>query len=93
MQIPPSLQSGLTGLQNAQSNLTQATVDVATPSPAPTPIQSSANLESDSLAPANSVDRTDALLSAIEAEQQGEAAVEVIEVSNETVGTIIDLEV
>ena len=85
MQIPPSNVSGLAGLQNAQSGLTQATIDVAKPA--------SAELKTDGARPVEEVDQTQALVSAIEAEQQGEAAVEVIETSSETLGTIINLEV
>ncbi|MPY24135.1 chemotaxis protein [Shewanella psychropiezotolerans] len=85
MQIPPSNVSGLAGLQSAQSGLTQATIDVAKPA--------SADLKTDETRPVEEVDQTQALVSAIEAEQQGEAAVEVIETSSETLGTIINLEV
>lgn len=89
MQIPPSFSSGLSGLQNAQSGLTQATVDVAKPAQP----QPNANLEADSTRPVENVDKTEALVSAIEAKNQGEAAVEVLETSSETIGTIINLEV
>ncbi len=85
MQIPPSNISGLAGLQSAQSGLTQATIDVAKPT--------NTNLETDEARPVEETDKTQALVSAIEAEQQGEASVEVLEASSETVGTIIDLEV
>ncbi|AQS36350.1 hypothetical protein Sps_01178 [Shewanella psychrophila] len=85
MEIPSSYASGLAGLQSAQSGLTQATIDVAKPA--------NANLETDEARPVEEVDQTQALVSAVEAEQQGEAAVEVIEASSETLGTIINLEV
>ncbi|WP_394147945.1 chemotaxis protein [Shewanella atlantica] len=89
MEIPSSLSSGLSGLQKAQSGLTQATVDVAKPAQP----QAEANLEADASRPVENVDKTQALVSAVEAQNQGEAAVEVLETSSETIGTIIDLEV
>ncbi|NRB23954.1 chemotaxis protein [Shewanella sp.] len=85
MQIPPSNVSGLSGLQSAQSGLTQATIDVATPA--------TADVNTVDTRPVEAVEQTQALISAIEAELQGEAAVEVIETSSETLGTIINLEV
>lgn len=85
MQIPPSNVSGLSGLQSAQSGLTQATIDVATPA--------TADVNTVDARPVEAVEQTQALISAIEAELQGEAAVEVIETSSETLGTIINLEV
>jgi len=86
MQIPPSFSSGVSGLQNAQSGLTQATVDVAKPAQP----QPEASLEA---RPVENVDKTQALVSAIEAKNQAEASVEVLETSSETIGTIINLEV
>lgn len=85
MQIPPSNVSGLAGLQSAQSGLTQATIDIAKPA--------DTNLQTDDARAVEEPDKTQALVSAIESEQQGEAAVEVLEASSETIGTIIDLEV
>ncbi|SQH76535.1 conserved protein of unknown function [Shewanella benthica] len=85
MQIPPSNVSGLAGLQSAQSGLTQATIDVAKPA--------SVDVKTDTARPVEDVDKTQALVSAIEAGQQGEAAVEVIARSSENLGTIINLEV
>lgn len=85
MQIPSSQASGLAGLQSAQSGLTQATIDVAKPA--------NTDLNADTTRPVEEVDQTEALVSAIEAGQQGEAAVEVLETSSETLGTIINLEV
>ena len=85
MQIPPSNVSGLAGLQSAQSGLTQATIDVAKPA--------SVDVKTVAARPVEAVDKTQALVSAIAAEQQGEAAVEVIATSSETLGTIINLEV
>ncbi|WP_394201872.1 chemotaxis protein [Shewanella waksmanii] len=86
MEIPSSFASGVAGLQSAQSGLTQATVDVAKPS-------TNQATATDSNRPVESTDKTQALVSALESGQQAEAAVEVIEASNETLGTIIDLEV
>ncbi|MEC4725283.1 chemotaxis protein [Shewanella sp. D64] len=91
MQIPPSYSSGQAGLQSAQSGLTQATVDVASPTPAPS--QSSQSAESGEARPIENVDKTEALISAVEAQNQGEASAEVLETSSETVGTIINIEV
>jgi flagellar hook protein FlgE len=95
MQIPPSFSSGQAGLQSAQSGLTQATVDVATPTPAPTsaPSQPSQSTESSEARPVENVDKTEALVSAVEAQNQGEASAEVLETSSETLGTIINIEV
>lgn len=91
MQIPPSFSSGQAGLQSAQSGLTQATVDVATPTPAPS--QPSQSTESSEARPVENVDKTEALVSAVEAQNQGEASAEVLETSSETLGTIINIEV
>lgn len=85
MQIPSSQASGLAGLQSAQSGLTQATTDVAKPA--------TTDLKADTARPVEEVDQTEALVSAVEAGQQGEAAAEVLETSSETLGTIINLEV
>lgn len=89
MEIPSSFSSGLSGLQSAQSGLTQATVDVAKPSQ-PTTTEAS---QTETAAPVATTDKTQALLSAVEASNQGEAAVEVLEVSSETLGTVIDIQV
>ncbi|QLE85690.1 MULTISPECIES: hypothetical protein [Shewanella] len=88
MEIPSSFASGVAGLQSAQSGLTQATVDVAKPTQKNDPVA-----ETDTARPVEATDKTQALVSALESGQQAEAAVEVIETSNETIGTIIDLEV
>ncbi|CAM4103790.1 MULTISPECIES: hypothetical protein [Shewanella] len=89
MEIPSSFSSGLAGLQSAQSGLTQATVDVAKPSPQ----QASEAGGTETANPVNATDKTQALVSAIESKNQGEAAVEVLEAANETLGTVIDIEV
>ena len=91
MQIPPSYSSGQAGLQSAQSGLTQATVDVAAPTSAPS--RPNPNAESSEARPVENVDKTEALVSAVEAQNQGEASAEVLETSSETVGTIINIEV
>ncbi len=90
MQIPPSFSSGQAGLQSAQTGLTQATVDVASPTPPAQPTQSADTQEA---RPVENVDKTEALVSAVEAQNQGEAAAEVLETSSETLGTIINIEV
>ncbi|PIW58653.1 chemotaxis protein [Shewanella sp. CG12_big_fil_rev_8_21_14_0_65_47_15] len=87
MQIQSAYSSGLQGLQSAQSGLTQATIDVAKP----TPTQSSTQTE-----PSKEVaqtDKTSALLSANESLRQGEASAKVIETDSETIGSIIDIKV
>ncbi|MCE9687403.1 chemotaxis protein [Shewanella sp. AS16] len=91
MQIQAGFSAGLQGLQQAQSGLTQATVDVARPSEPQTLSQGSASgaADSASLAP----DKTTALVSAVESLQQGEAAVAVVDAASEMLGSIIDLEV
>ncbi|MCG9712267.1 chemotaxis protein [Shewanella insulae] len=89
MDIPSSFSSGLAGLQSAQSGLTQATVDVAKPSQ--TPVSEAGGTETSN--PVNATDKTEALVSALESKNQGEAAVEVLETANETLGTVIDIKV
>ena len=87
MQIPSGFSSGVQGLQSAQSGLTQATVDVAKP----TPTQSTPPAE-----PTRAVaesDKSAALVSATESLRQGEAAAEVIDVESENLGTIINIQV
>lgn len=91
MEIQSSFSSGLSGLQSAQSGLTQATVDVAKPSQPPA--SSTETLDAETTTPVEATDKTQALVSAIEAQNQGEAAVEVLEVSSETLGTVIDIQV
>ncbi|NRD73925.1 chemotaxis protein [Shewanella sp. VB17] len=90
MQIPSSFSSGQAGLQSAQSGLTQATVDVATNAP---PAQQTQNKETDQVRPIENVDKTDALVSAIESKNQGQASAQVIETSSETIGSLINIEV
>lgn len=88
MQIPSSFASGLSGLQSAQSGLTQATVDVAKPS------QPNTNVSiTDAYTPVAQTDKTQALVSSLESLNQAEAATEVIAVSSETLGTVIDIKV
>ena len=91
MQIPSSFSSGQAGLQSAQSGLTQATVDVATPN-AP-PAQPTQSKETDQARPVENVDKNEALVSAIESKNQGEASAEVLETSSETIGSLINIEV
>lgn len=91
MQIQSAYSSGLQGLQSAQSGLTQATIDVAKPTPNPASNQSTTPDE-----PTRAVaepDKTSALLAANESLRQGEAATEVLETDSETVGTIINIKV
>ncbi|GIU06367.1 chemotaxis protein [Shewanella morhuae] len=79
--------SGMQGLQSAQSGLTQATIDVAKPTPAQsaTPTEAITNVAQP--------DKTSALLSANESLRQGEASAKVIEAGSETIGSIIDIKV
>ncbi|PKG58960.1 chemotaxis protein [Shewanella sp. GutDb-MelDb] len=82
MQIPPSIISGHNGFQSAQSDLTQATVDVAS--------------SSQSVSSTTTVDSSDsqsALISATHAVSHAQASAEVIEASSETIGTLINIEV
>lgn len=87
MQIQSAYSSGVQGLQSAQSGLTQATIDVAKPTPA----QSAA--PSESTKDVAQTDKTSALLSANQSVRQAEAATEVIETDSETIGTIINIKV
>ncbi|MBB1270444.1 chemotaxis protein [Shewanella sp. SR44-3] len=94
MQIQSAYASGLQGLSSAQSGLAQATTAVAAPEP-PKPAQAQATQDTVTLS-ANAVaqtDKTSALVSAVQSEQQGEASVKVIEAASETVGSLIDIEV
>ncbi|MFT5788923.1 MAG: hypothetical protein ACI8SJ_001031 [Shewanella sp.] len=82
MQIPPSIISGQNGFQSAQSDLTQATVDVAS--------------SSQSVSSTTTVDSSDsesALISATQAVSHAQASAEVIETSSETIGTLINIQV
>ncbi|WP_110457751.1 chemotaxis protein [Shewanella algidipiscicola] len=88
MQIPSSFASGLSGLQSAQSGLTQATVDVAKPATSNTSASTT-----DTYAPVAQTDKTHALVSSLESLNQAEAATEVIALSSETLGTVIDIKV
>lgn len=76
--------SGTQGLQAAQSGLTQATIDVARPT------QNQAT-QTESERPVEETDKTEALVSAIESQQQGEASARVIEAGSQTVGSLIDI--
>ncbi|QSX35257.1 chemotaxis protein [Shewanella avicenniae] len=89
MQIQSAFYAGVQGLQSAQNGLTQATVDVARP----TENEQSETATLQATEAAQSTDKTGALVSAMASQQQGEAAVNVIDRANETVGSIIDIEV
>ncbi|ABE55060.1 conserved hypothetical methyl-accepting chemotaxis protein [Shewanella denitrificans OS217] len=94
MQIQSAHASGLQGLSSAQSGLAQATTAVAAPEQ-PKPAQAQATQDTVTLS-ANATaqtDKTSALVSAVQSEQQGEASVKVIEAANETIGSLIDIEV
>lgn len=92
MQIQPAFAAGIQGLQSAQSGLTQATVDVAqaVTQPATT---SSTDTSSAVAATPKSRDKTDALVSAMASQRQGEASVDVLQRENDALGSIIDIEV
>ncbi|GIU10085.1 chemotaxis protein [Shewanella glacialipiscicola] len=79
--------SGMQGLQSAQSGLTQATIDVAKPTPTQSSTPAAATRE------VAQPDKTSALLSANESLRQGEASTKVIEAGSETIGSIIDIKV
>ncbi|QYK10947.1 chemotaxis protein [Shewanella mangrovisoli] len=87
MQIQSAYASGLQGLQTAQSGLTQATIDVAKPSPS----QSTAPTETAKAV--DEPDKTSALLSANKSLRQGEASTEVLERESEAIGSIINIKV
>ncbi|MBR9727872.1 chemotaxis protein [Shewanella intestini] len=89
MQIPSASVSGSQALQSAQQGLAQATTAVAQPDPRPIE-QDSVTLSSQAV---SQTDTNTALISAIESEQQGEAATRVLEASNETIGSVIDISV
>jgi hypothetical protein len=94
MQIQSAHASGLQGLSSAQNGLAQATTAVAAPEQ-PKPAQAQATQDTVTLS-ANATaqtDKTSALVSAVQSEQQGEASVKVIEAANETIGSLIDIEV
>lgn len=92
MQIQSAYASGVQGLNSAQSGLAQATTAVAAPEQ-PKPAQATQDTVTLSANAVSQTDKTSALVSAIESEQQGEASVKVIEAASETVGSIIDIEV
>lgn len=86
MQIPPSIISGHNGFQSAQSDLTQATVDVASSS------QSAVATTSASVGDSRP-DINSPLINAVQAVNHAEASAEVIEASSEMIGTIINIKV
>jgi hypothetical protein len=92
MQIQSAHASGLQGLSNAQSGLAQATTAVAAPEQ-PKPAQATQDTVTLSANAMAQTDKTSALVSAVQSEQQGEASVKVIEAANETIGSLIDIEV
>ncbi|MGL4638577.1 MAG: chemotaxis protein [Shewanella sp.] len=84
------ISSGLQGLHNAQSGLTQATIDVAKNRPSTnTPLPEPSALDTTTVAS----EGTAALIAADAALRLGEAAANVIAVGSETIGTIIDIKV
>lgn len=83
MQIPPSIISGQNGFQAAQTDLTQATIDVAGAS------QSVAGTTT-----ANTVSNTTgALIDAAQAVNHAQANTEVIQTSSDMIGSIINIKV
>jgi hypothetical protein len=92
MQIQSAHASGLQGLSSAQSGLAQATTAVAAPEQ-PKPAQATQDTVTLSANATAQTDKTSALVSAVQSEQQGEASVKVIEAANETIGSLIDIEV
>jgi hypothetical protein len=94
MQIQSAYASGVQGLNSAQSGLAQATTAVAAPEQ-PKPAQAQATQDTVTLS-ANAVsqsDKTSALVSSVQSEQQGGASAKVIEAASETIGSLIDIEV
>ncbi|KFZ37241.1 chemotaxis protein [Shewanella mangrovi] len=89
MQVQSAFYAGVQGLQSAQNGLTQATVDVARP----TENEQSESASVQANEAVQSSDKTGALVSALESQRQGEASVNVIDRANETLGSIIDIEV
>ncbi|MCH1923815.1 chemotaxis protein [Shewanella sp. C32] len=85
MQIQSAFSAGVQGLQNAQNGLMQATVEVAKPT-------ENQQAQSGVEAP-QTTDKTGAIVSALASERQGEASANVISRVNETIGSIIDIEV
>lgn len=91
MQIQSAFAAGVQGLQAAQSGLTQATIDVAQASVSPA--SSTSTDTSSAVASVSSPDTTNALVSAMASERQGEASVNVLQRASDTLGSIIDIEV
>ncbi|MCL1143153.1 flagellar basal body rod C-terminal domain-containing protein [Shewanella gaetbuli] len=94
MNVQSAYSSGVQGLQSSQQGLAQATTAVAAPetqaSTTPTVQEDTVTLSSQST---QSVDKNEAIVSAIESVQQGEASAKVIQAADNTVGSIIDIEV
>lgn len=82
MQIPPSIISGQNGFQSAQSDLTQATVDVA---------GSSQSASGTTMVSSGST--TEPLVDASQAGLHAQASAEVIHTSSDTLGTLINIKV
>ncbi|WOT06650.1 chemotaxis protein [Shewanella youngdeokensis] len=82
MQIPPSIISGHNGFQSAQTDLTQATVDVA-----------SSSQSVSATTTANCGDKSQALLSMVPLVSQAQAAADIIDATSETIGSIINIKV
>ncbi|MBV7316362.1 chemotaxis protein [Shewanella sp. NIFS-20-20] len=93
MQISSATQSGISGLQNAQSSLNQATVDVAKPQQPPAQVNAESSDNPNSTTQTQSPDKVSALVDAKQAANQGQAAAEVIEAENEALGSIINISV
>jgi phage/plasmid primase-like uncharacterized protein len=74
-----ALSSGLAGIQKGQEQLTQAATQVASATTT-RPVQASQDLEK-------------ALLKQKEGEQQVEASAKVVEASNKTLGSLVDIKV
>ena len=92
MQIQSAYSSGVQGLQSSQQGLAQATTAVAAPDPKPTAPPAQQDTVTLSSRAVDQSDKTSALVSAVESQQQGEASVKVIEAASETVGSIINIE-
>ena len=89
MQVNSAMQSGLAGIQSAQSGITQATTEVAKPTQTSQAVEE--GKEQQGLQSGD--DKTSALIAAKESENQGKASAEVVEAADETLGTVIDIKV
>ncbi|MGS0674571.1 chemotaxis protein [Shewanella sp. 125m-1] len=86
MQIPPSIISGHNGFQAAQTDLTQATIDVAGAS------QSVAGTTTvDNVSMPSST--TQALVDATQAVIHAQASAEVIQIASDMIGSLINIKV